>query len=1013
MPHRPDGSGEFEYEKNRPRPKYKSTGSEEELGDMHLSTENYSVALEYYEQTLQKIHQTTPNEADLVRLYRKISDCYRKKGLLREAMAFLRTASSHCEEEDEIGRGTILCRHGIILYDSGRNERALREALAAYRILRTSDEHKEVANAQLLIANCYARSGKQSEAEQFFLDALSSYRRIGDTVGESFVLNNLGLFHKNACRWGRALHFLNRALEICNEVGLTHHRVRVTLNLGIVHMKKRDFAAAESAFKQARQMAERTGDDLKYAKSTLMLGVTETKKNNFTAAEKHLMEARVIAERRGYGRELLLADEFLGDLSLGRGDLESARENYMAACTGARKSNPDGDIVAEVLRRLIHVDLLEKKFRQAIESGAEALKVARACGELHEIGFIERTIGLAHAMLKERDDAEEHINSSFRIFLEVNNPYEANRSAVMLAEYMLRYGDRQSAGRARMLAGESLSFFERNEEYGDLAETHLLLARIENELRNRDDGLLHLFEAQRLADDLKDRNLLRRVRRMRKKIERDTTGRGSEASPGLRVSREMAGFFAGDPHLRSYLDYFLVDLMRKLTVGHGFVAISGGGNGSDAMVLACRGVDEHTTRELTNWFLSRESGSGDSMLVTDAARDRRLNGARALLPGGDAPVYFHPLARGGRTFGLLFFQADGSGPEPVGLGSSFDIVSTYAGFIGFLVGGMLDGGAPASRQLPTDTEAPSCIITRNAKMFRMLSLAERVAVSDSTVLLTGETGTGKGLVARTIHNLSRRSDGKFIHVNCAALPEGVLESELFGHVKGAFTGAIADKKGLLAEANGGTVFLDEIGKTSLPIQGKLLQFLDTRQVRPVGSNEMHEVDVRLVFASKTDLMTLCREGRMLEDFFYRINDFPLRIPPLRERVDDVMLLADHYLRLHCEEMEKTVLGFSDEAVALLRGMAWPGNVRELEKIVNRAVILCDDNAIVTPAELVDADDRSVAPGACLADCIRDLERRMIAESLDRHSWNRRASAASLGISYPTLLKKIRLYGLES
>ncbi|MDD4857808.1 MAG: sigma 54-interacting transcriptional regulator, partial [Candidatus Krumholzibacteria bacterium] len=236
-------------------------------------------------------------------------------------------------------------------------------------------------------------------------------------------------------------------------------------------------------------------------------------------------------------------------------------------------------------------------------------------------------------------------------------------------------------------------------------------------------------------------------------------------------------------------------------------------------------------------------------------------------------------------------------------------------------------------------------------------------------------------------------------------------SELFGHVKGSFTGAICDKKGLLAEADGGTVFLDEIGKTSLVLQGKLLQFLDTKSVRPVGSNEMIPVNVRLVFASKTDLLAMCKRGEMLEDFYYRINDFPITIPPLRERVEDIHLLAEYFLKVFAEGMKKRVRDFSEEALSLLAGYEWPGNVRELEKIVKRAVILSDDDAVITP-DVINFDEVDCAGSANIRRLglplrIKDLEKRIISESLIRNGWNRSVSALELGISYPTLLKKIR------
>lgn len=1014
MPDGPQGKDNFEYEDRQPRHKFKSTGSEEELGDMHYSTENYTVALEYYDKALQRIQTRSGDPAELVRIYRKISDSYRKKGLLREAMSFLESASSNCAEDDEIGRGTLLCRRGIIFYERGDVKGSLREACSAYKVLRTSDEHREVAHTQLLIANCYARLGRNDEAEQYFLDALSSYRRIGDSVGESYVLNNLGLFHKNACRWGRALQFLGRSLEICDEVGLTQHRARVLLNMGIVHLKKRDFASAESSFCAARDMAKRLGDDLKYAKATLMLGVKETRTSNLLSAEKHLLEARVLAERRSYLRESALADEFLGDLMYARGDLEGAMENYALALNAATKINPDGDVVAEVQRRMMQVLLARKKAADVLALGEKAMRTCRKSGEMHEIGFVERMIGRAHALLKEDEPAEKYMNLSIRTFLSVNNPYEAHRSGLILGEHLQKKSERRSSVMARSLVGETVSFFERTEEFGDLAESRFLLARIEESLGSRDECLLHLYEAQRIAEELRDRNLIRRLRRMRRKVEASVTDAGQRPARGT-MPDELSDVFIQDPQLRSYLDYILKDLMRKITAGHGFVALTDG-NGGEPLVLARRRVSEETTARITTWYLAGDdTDTTDNLLVSDVAKDRRLREIIGELPGGAAPVYFHPLTREGRAYGLLFFQSEERSGAPR-IGPMFEVVSTYAGFIGFLVRSAAAGTRSEKRRSRGDGDAFSAIITGDEKMRRILDLAGRVAESDSTVLLMGETGTGKGLLARAIHDLSRRSSGKFVHVNCAALPETILESELFGHVKGSFTGAVGDKKGLLAEADGGTMFLDEIGKAPLSIQGKLLQFLDTRKVRPVGGNEMFPVDVRLIFASKTDLMRLCSEGRMLEDFFYRINDFPLTIPSLRDRVGDIPMLAEHHLGVCCSEMDRKVMGFSAEAMDYLKGCDWPGNVRELGKVIKRAVILTEPNGVIGREHLL-FDGREAGASreedpATMPEMIESLERRMVAEALDAESWNRKAAARRLGISYPTILKKIRDYGIE-
>jgi DNA-binding NtrC family response regulator len=583
----------------------------------------------------------------------------------------------------------------------------------------------------------------------------------------------------------------------------------------------------------------------------------------------------------------------------------------------------------------------------------------------------------------------------------------------MLGEFIQRRQDRQSYVKSKKLLEGAMSFFERNEDYEDMAEGHFLLAKVERELENRDECLLHLFEAQRLAEDLKDKKLLRRVKRIRRSLEEGVAEVLTDTQGDFTLSGEMTGLFSKEPRMRSYLETVLGDLMRRMSAGHGFVALYGGNGRRRVHTLASHGIDSASVTRLAEWFAERtDSDSRSGLLITDTEHDKRLDGVRDSLPVGGAPVYFHPVSTGGKPVCLLFFQYAGDGPPR--LGSSIDVAASYAGFIEFLIRGFSE--SRNGEQKGHQQRGAISIITRNERMLKILDLAQRVASSNSTVLLMGETGTGKGLIAETIHQLSPRRNRKFIHVNCAALPENIIESELFGHVKGSFTGAIANKKGLLEEADGGTIFLDEIGKTPLPLQGKLLQFLDTKKIRPVGGNEMVSIDVRLIFASKVDLLTLCGEGKMLEDFYYRINDFPLTIPPLRERREDIELLARHYFDSIGEEMGKKLLGVSDGAIRCLEEYAWPGNVRELEKIVKRAIILADDNTLVGPDSLafdMELDEREATgnESKSLPDMIRELEKRAISDTLARCSWNRSAAAREMGISYPTLLKKIRDYGI--
>ncbi len=241
----------------------------------------------------------------------------------------------------------------------------------------------------------------------------------------------------------------------------------------------------------------------------------------------------------------------------------------------------------------------------------------------------------------------------------------------------------------------------------------------------------------------------------------------------------------------------------------------------------------------------------------------------------------------------------------------------------------------------------SSIIGESPSIMTILLEVKKVTDTRSNVLLLGETGTGKELFARVIHHNSSRRDMPFVPINCSAIPENLLETELFGHVRGAFTGAVASKKGLLEEADGGTVFLDEIGEMSLPLQAKLLRVIEDQVIRPVGSTKGTKVDIRFITATNRDLRAAVREGRFREDLFYRINVIKLQIPPLRDRKDDIRALVNHYLTRYCDEMGRQIRGVEPETIDLMCRYEWPGNVRELQNVVERAILIADGDVITT------------------------------------------------------------------
>ncbi|MGH7163500.1 MAG: sigma-54-dependent transcriptional regulator [Planctomycetota bacterium] len=309
----------------------------------------------------------------------------------------------------------------------------------------------------------------------------------------------------------------------------------------------------------------------------------------------------------------------------------------------------------------------------------------------------------------------------------------------------------------------------------------------------------------------------------------------------------------------------------------------------------------------------------------------------------------------------------------------------------------------------------SLVLGKSPLMRRVVDQAVRVARTNASVLIQGESGTGKELIARLIHRESARVTGPFVPVNCAGLTESIIESELFGHVKGAFTGAVRAKRGKFELADAGTLFLDEIGEIPLAIQVKLLRVLQEREVEPVGGEEAVRIDVRLVCATHRDLDAMVREGRFREDLFYRIKVIVLRIPPLRERPEDVDELAEHFRELSNERNRRDVQGFSETAMEKLRAYAWPGNVRELENAVEQSVVLAKEARIgvgdlppEVSGERGPQDVLRVPVGTSLAQTERDL----ILETLRKAGGNKTMAAKLLGIGVRTLYRKLDEYGHE-
>jgi transcriptional regulator with PAS, ATPase and Fis domain len=316
--------------------------------------------------------------------------------------------------------------------------------------------------------------------------------------------------------------------------------------------------------------------------------------------------------------------------------------------------------------------------------------------------------------------------------------------------------------------------------------------------------------------------------------------------------------------------------------------------------------------------------------------------------------------------------------------------------------------AHAGKQ-PEPTHTPASIVGDSVPMWHLFHLIKLVADSHCTVLIQGETGTGKELIARAIHQQSSRQNRPFIAIDCGALSESLLESELFGHVRGAFTGATNSKQGLFQEAHGGTLLLDEIGNTSLAFQAKLLRVLQESEVRPVGGNGNIKVDVRIIASSNQELRKAVEEKTFRQDLYYRLAVVPLVIPPLRQRREDVPLLVEHFIRKYCQQNRREPKQISAQALELLVNAPWPGNVRELEHVIERAVVF-SSGEVIQPEDLALpslADSPHLGAASCYQRKLAVAELEVLRQALQEHGGDKQATARDLGIALSTLYTKLK------
>jgi transcriptional regulator with GAF, ATPase, and Fis domain/Tfp pilus assembly protein PilF len=1000
----------------------------EAIGDLYFAADNFAAALDEYRTALREDTQLTRRSR--CRLLLRVADAEILRGNDAAALTPLAEARALARaEDDRLATAAVAARMSAALTGLGQYRHARRYGMFAWAALRGSDDHATVARVGVTLGLCLSRLGRLDEAIEWLQDAAATFRRVDDSDGLVTALNNLGLIYKNRRQWREATSYLEQALRIDERAGLYarmrgHHQ-----NLGLIRYCLGQWDLAEESFRRSLQISRETGHAIGESVALMALGRLARRRRQFDRAEGHFRQALSLADGASAGREAVLATEFMAELELDRGHAATATTMLRGALERALVFAPQGDLVAELETRLGLALLHERRGEEAQPHLLKGYALAERLGDRLEQAVAERALARFEALRGDAAGLETRIRAASSCFEQLNETYELATTLAAWGELLtlLPAGQR---GRVPLepvadAARRAAALFRELGVHALAASTSMTIARLEAERERYDQALGLLEQAEEWLRETRDESLGDVAGALRRELEQQYVAVSLSTCNEFRALEEANRLFRD----ASDMDGLLAQTV-KLAVEHtggdrGFVAFSSGGGRLE--VVAQHGLGRDRARRILHVLehaLGVRLAESGPLFSSRVAADPRFSAALGGALEGVASLVCVPLNFPSQSVGLVFVDRLSDNLLGAFRQRELNLLAVLANSAAVaIVEAQRSLLLVENRQLRQQLKPGAGlerVITQSREVGEIVRLLQKVSDSAATILFVGETGTGKGLLAQTVHDLSNRRERPFVQVNCAALPEHLLESELFGYVQGAFTGATRDKGGLFEEAEGGTIFLDEIEKIPETVQAKLLHVLDRGEIRPVGATRSRKVNARVICATGVDLRERIREHRFLEDLYYRLNDITVRVPALRERREDIPLLAQHFLETFSRQMEKNVRGFRPDVMQAFLTHEWRGNVRELEKTVKRMVVLVDDgealDTSLLPPEVREAAPASGAetrPARSLRSNVAVLERRMIADALERNGWNKARVARELGLSYPTLLARIRSFKIEA
>ncbi|MGB8658058.1 MAG: sigma 54-interacting transcriptional regulator [Candidatus Zixiibacteriota bacterium] len=929
--------------------------------------------------------------------------------------------------------GELCYLEGLVLYRTARCEEALQKAQAAYEILKHTLKNNRIAQVQLLLGYLFIEMGDLKRAEVEIRDAVASFRRAGDEKGMADAHNKLAQIFFIQAEFDRAIESLNHAAEHLKKCKNGHLMIaRLWGNLGRIHLLKGEWGKAQRHLYDSLRQNERVENEVSTCTNLLSLGYAALQQRRFAESEEFFQRAYQIIQNKDLKRELAFYHEYRAELALEKMEYDRAYSSISEALQLGEKTAPRSSLVCQCYRILAQLQLASRRLTLAEASCQRFWELSSGLGEKVEEGIVHRISGQIHAKKNNQKLARESFRLSLTCLEKIGSRFELARTYLSASEAnafdpkeSLDYAKKAANLFSELFAEESSGF----KYYTGL--TQMGAALVQFEIADYDGSIDSLNRAQLLMEaSRKEGSLdidekLREILQLRARVEETVAKESisldnqynvfkrflSEVEPG-EVSRTLPS------NQEEEVNQNLLLLAKRVGADRGSIVLKNGEDQSSSTIFSFNLPSDQAER--IRAALCRMNGDIGSLKVP-VYSTRGRNGLFYEDKREVSSSLLVPLKIGEEVRGILYLdrEKNGSSAKPFRR-DELNLAVAFADIVALKVTEIenrrLGQENLRLKEQLKEKSAFSNIVTQNSEMLEMLWKLSQVKDTDLSILLEGETGTGKDQIAKAIHYNSNRKDKNLVVVNCAAYPETLLENELFGHKKGAYTGASQDKRGLLEEADGGTLYLDEIADMNPATQVKLLRVLEEKELTRLGETKPRKINIRVISATSLNLKERIEKGLFRKDLFFRLNTIHVKLPPLRERKEDIPLLVSHFIRVHTAPGKEVFPQPSPAIMDLFSNHDWPGNVRELENEVKRLVAIKDGEAVVATdilAEKFGIKEETSIKNLSLYEKVAAWEKQFILKALVENNWVKKTAASSLSIPESSLRFKIKQHRIKT